>query len=143
MYNRIFPINGHFHTVLSIAASVVGKMSHYVTPFVVLNLGSEMVFVVAQRLQAQNVPLDRTNLGEKTAFNALHYARQRLPTETNPKLLILHIFNRNISEWVALRSIALNYSQLIAHTCSTDAFAELTSKRAFLEGRAMKIAPQG
>ncbi|XP_045476928.1 protein OSCP1 isoform X1 [Harmonia axyridis] len=34
-------------------------MSHYVTPFLVLNLGSEMVYVVAQRLQAQNVSGDK------------------------------------------------------------------------------------
>ncbi|XP_044758883.1 protein OSCP1 [Coccinella septempunctata] len=34
-------------------------MSHYVTPFLVLNLGSEMVYVVAQRLQAQNVSSDK------------------------------------------------------------------------------------
>ncbi|KAK9883106.1 hypothetical protein WA026_001305 [Henosepilachna vigintioctopunctata] len=37
-------------------------MSHYVTPFLVLNLGSEMVYVVAQRLQAQNISVDKTNL---------------------------------------------------------------------------------
>ena len=86
MYNRIFPINGHFHTVLSIAASVVGKMSHYVTPFVVLNLGSEMVFVVAQRLQAQNVPLDRTNLGEKTAFKCTALCTTALANRNKPQI---------------------------------------------------------
>ncbi|KAL3272496.1 hypothetical protein HHI36_013973 [Cryptolaemus montrouzieri] len=37
-------------------------MSHYVTPFLVLNLGSEMVYVVAQRLQAQNIPREKTEL---------------------------------------------------------------------------------
>ncbi|KAJ8948425.1 hypothetical protein NQ318_007948 [Aromia moschata] len=39
-------------------------MSHYVTPFLVLNLGSEMIFVVAQRLQAQNIPHERATLGD-------------------------------------------------------------------------------
>lgn len=38
-------------------------MSQYVTPFLVLNLGSEMVFVVAQRLQAQNIPAERAAFG--------------------------------------------------------------------------------
>lgn len=38
----------------------------FVTPFLVLNLGSEMVFVVAQRLQAQNVPLERSAFGMET-----------------------------------------------------------------------------
>ncbi|VEN36586.1 unnamed protein product [Callosobruchus maculatus] len=37
-------------------------MSHYVTPFLVLNLGSEMVFVIAQRLDAQNIPQERATL---------------------------------------------------------------------------------
>ncbi|KAJ8935117.1 hypothetical protein NQ314_013013 [Rhamnusium bicolor] len=37
-------------------------MSHYVTPFLVLNLGSEMIFVIAQRLQAQNIPHERATL---------------------------------------------------------------------------------
>lgn len=38
-------------------------MAHYVTPFLVLNLGSEMVFVIAQRLHAQNIPQDKSDLG--------------------------------------------------------------------------------
>lgn len=38
-------------------------MSNYVTPFLVLNVGAEMVFVVAQRLQAQSVPAEKANLG--------------------------------------------------------------------------------
>lgn len=38
-------------------------MSRYVTPFLVINLGAEMVFVVAQRLQAQGVDHERSALG--------------------------------------------------------------------------------
>lgn len=38
-------------------------MSAYVTPFLVLNLGSEMVFVIAHRLEAQNIPRERATLG--------------------------------------------------------------------------------
>ncbi|KAF7286824.1 hypothetical protein GWI33_003881 [Rhynchophorus ferrugineus] len=37
-------------------------MSMYSTPFLVLNLGSEMIFVIAQRLQAQNIAEDRSTL---------------------------------------------------------------------------------
>ncbi|KAH1016408.1 protein OSCP1 isoform X1 [Dendroctonus ponderosae] len=37
-------------------------MSLYSTPFVVLNLGSEMIFVVARRLQAQNISEERAVL---------------------------------------------------------------------------------
>lgn len=40
-------------------------MSQFVTPFLVLNLGSEMVFVVAQRLQAQNIPPDKSATGKQ------------------------------------------------------------------------------
>lgn len=39
------------------------KMSKHVTPFLVLNLGSEMLFVVSQRLQAQNITPDRATHG--------------------------------------------------------------------------------
>lgn len=39
-------------------------MSQYVTPMLVLNLGSEMIFVIAQRLQAQNIPHERATLGD-------------------------------------------------------------------------------
>ncbi|CAG9773880.1 unnamed protein product [Ceutorhynchus assimilis] len=37
-------------------------MSLYTTPFLVLNLGSEMIFVIAQRLQAQNISEERSTL---------------------------------------------------------------------------------
>ncbi|KAF9424570.1 hypothetical protein HW555_000381 [Spodoptera exigua] len=35
-------------------------MSHYATPFIAINLGCEMVFVVDQRLKAQNISLDKS-----------------------------------------------------------------------------------
>ncbi|XP_041981864.1 protein OSCP1 [Aricia agestis] len=34
-------------------------MSHFATPFIVINLGCEMVYVIDQRLQSQNVPADK------------------------------------------------------------------------------------
>ncbi|XP_066153297.1 protein OSCP1 isoform X1 [Euwallacea fornicatus] len=37
-------------------------MSLYSTPFLVINLGSEMIFVIAQRLQAQNIAEERAIL---------------------------------------------------------------------------------
>ncbi|KAI5637538.1 organic solute transport protein 1 domain-containing protein [Phthorimaea operculella] len=36
-------------------------MSHYATPFIVANLGCEMIYVVEQRLKAQNIPLDKSD----------------------------------------------------------------------------------
>lgn len=48
-------------------------MSNYVTPFLVLNVGAEMVFVVAQRLQAQSVATEKANLG---SLRDMHYFRQ-------------------------------------------------------------------
>lgn len=45
-------------------------MSHYVTPFLVFNLGAEMVYVIAQRLEAQNVANQRATLGE-FSFNTI------------------------------------------------------------------------
>lgn len=43
-------------------------MSNYVSPFLVLNLGSEMIFVIAQRLQAQEIQRDRSSLGTAPKF---------------------------------------------------------------------------
>lgn len=57
------------------------KMSNYVTPFLVLNVGTEMVFVVAQRLQAQSVATERANLG---SLDDVHYF---YPTQTHHTLV--------------------------------------------------------
>lgn len=38
-------------------------MSQHVPTFLVLNLGSEMIFVIAHRLEAQNIPHERATLG--------------------------------------------------------------------------------
>ncbi|CAH0589143.1 unnamed protein product [Chrysodeixis includens] len=35
-------------------------MSHFATPFIVVNLGCEMIFVIDQRLKAQNITLDKS-----------------------------------------------------------------------------------
>ncbi|KAJ0174739.1 hypothetical protein K1T71_009847 [Dendrolimus kikuchii] len=35
-------------------------MAHFATPFIVVNLGCEMVFVIDQRLKAQNIGLDKS-----------------------------------------------------------------------------------
>lgn len=46
-------------------------MSQYLNIFLVLNLGVEMIYVVAQRLNAQDVPLDRSAFG--TLFQYRNY----------------------------------------------------------------------
>lgn len=38
-------------------------MSAYARPFLVLNIGSEMIFVIAHRLEAQKIPQERATLG--------------------------------------------------------------------------------
>ncbi|CAH0720392.1 unnamed protein product, partial [Brenthis ino] len=35
-------------------------MSHFATPFIVVNLGCEMIYVIDQRLKTQNIPLDKS-----------------------------------------------------------------------------------
>ncbi|KAJ8714955.1 hypothetical protein PYW08_004936 [Mythimna loreyi] len=35
-------------------------MSHFATPFLAVNLGCEMIFVIDQRLKAQNISLDKS-----------------------------------------------------------------------------------
>ncbi|XP_026495783.2 protein OSCP1 [Vanessa tameamea] len=35
-------------------------MSHFATPFIVINLGCEMIYVIDQRLKTQKVPLDKS-----------------------------------------------------------------------------------
>ncbi|XP_038222526.1 protein OSCP1 [Zerene cesonia] len=37
-------------------------MSHFATPFIVINLGCEMVYVVEQRLKMQNIPVDKSEI---------------------------------------------------------------------------------
>ncbi|CAG4951630.1 unnamed protein product [Colias eurytheme] len=37
-------------------------MSHFATPFIVINLGCEMVYVVEQRLKMQNIPEDKSEI---------------------------------------------------------------------------------
>lgn len=44
------------------------QQQQYATPFLILNLGSEMVFVIAQRLNAQNIPTDKSDFGMNTIF---------------------------------------------------------------------------
>ncbi|KAJ3645432.1 hypothetical protein Zmor_023090 [Zophobas morio] len=79
-------------------------MSHYVTPFVVLNLGSEMVFVVAQRLQAQNVPLDRTNLVLDEIISVL-ISKQLMTELMKPQATYSHEAVRDIIEDVTQSSM--------------------------------------
>lgn len=47
-------------------------MAKYVTPFLVFNLGSEMVYVIAQRLDAQNVAKQRAGLGSFVGWLCTH-----------------------------------------------------------------------
>lgn len=38
-------------------------MAQYAMPLVMINMGGEMVYILAQRLTAQNVPLDKSKRG--------------------------------------------------------------------------------
>ena len=44
-------------------AVVAGAMSSYCMPMVIINMGGEMVYILEQRLHAQNVPLDKSKRG--------------------------------------------------------------------------------
>lgn len=39
-------------------------MSHFATSFIAINLGCEMVFVIDQRLRAQNISMDKSERGK-------------------------------------------------------------------------------
>ena len=36
----------------------------YCMPMLIINMGGEMVYILAQRLQAQNVPIDKSKRGK-------------------------------------------------------------------------------
>lgn len=38
-------------------------MSHFATPFIVVNLGCEMLYVIEQRLKAQEIAKDKSERG--------------------------------------------------------------------------------
>ena len=42
-------------------------MSQYAMPMLMINMGGEMVYILAQRLQAQNIPADKSTRGERRA----------------------------------------------------------------------------
>lgn len=39
-------------------------MSHFSTPFIVINLGCEMIYVIEQRLKMQNISMDKSEKGK-------------------------------------------------------------------------------
>lgn len=39
-------------------------MSHFATPFIVVNLGCEMLYVIEQRLKAQEISPDKSEKGK-------------------------------------------------------------------------------
>lgn len=66
-------------------------MSNYVTPFLVLNVGAEMVFVVAQRLQAQSVAAEKADLGSLGRCDALF-----LSTRTRSLYTLVELRRRHV-----------------------------------------------
>ncbi|KAI8439288.1 hypothetical protein MSG28_013121 [Choristoneura fumiferana] len=46
-------------------------MSHFATPCIVVNLGCEMIYVIEQRLKAQNIPAEKSERGQMGNFISL------------------------------------------------------------------------
>ncbi|XP_017770456.1 PREDICTED: protein OSCP1 [Nicrophorus vespilloides] len=78
-------------------------MSRYVTPFLVVNLGAEMVFVVAQRLQAQNIPHDRSAFVLDEIISVL-VSQQLMSEITKPQAAYSHESVKNLIEDVTQSS---------------------------------------
>lgn len=75
-------------------------MSLYSTPFLVLNIGSEMIFVISQRLQAQNISEDRSTLVLEDLIAGL--TSNRLITDImRPQTAYSHEAVREIIETIA------------------------------------------
>lgn len=66
----------------SLALLTSGTMSVRTLPLLFLNLGGEMLYILDQRLRAQNIPGDKARRGER------HPARAASPTPCSP---ILHL----------------------------------------------------
>ncbi|CAH0564154.1 unnamed protein product [Brassicogethes aeneus] len=79
-------------------------MSRYVTPFLVLNLGSEMIFVVAQRLQAQNITQERAALVLEEIISAL-VSKQLITELIKPQSAYNHENIRDIIEDITQSSV--------------------------------------
>lgn len=47
-------------------------MAQYTLPLLFLNLGGEMLYVLDQRLRAQNVPLDKARKGKYWSLLLIH-----------------------------------------------------------------------
>ena len=45
------------------AAATAGQMSAFCMPMLIINMGGEMVYILEQRLHAQNVPMDKSKRG--------------------------------------------------------------------------------
>ena len=47
-----------------------GEMSSFCMPMIIVNMGGEMVYILEQRLHAQNVPLDKSKRGAQLPYRA-------------------------------------------------------------------------
>ena len=45
------------------APATAGEMSAFCMPMLIINMGGEMVYILEQRLHAQNVPMDKSKRG--------------------------------------------------------------------------------
>ncbi|XP_060521534.1 protein OSCP1 [Cylas formicarius] len=90
-------------------------MSSYVAPFLVLNLGSEMIYVIAQRLQAQNVAEERSTLVLEDLVSGLT-SKSLIAALTRPQATYSHESVReiieNITQSSAMRLDAISMSKL-------------------------------
>ena len=50
-------------------------MSDYCMPILIINMGGEMVYILEQRLHAQNVPVDKSKRGRRTPIFPARRAR--------------------------------------------------------------------
>jgi len=92
-------------------------MSTYSTPFLVLNLGSEMIFVIAQRLQAQNIAEERAILGDifklVSTFSVFFFLNnKRIHTHSQCTVVFCLVGNNQIRESNQLFDIVMLRSML-------------------------------
>ena len=55
-------------------------MAQFCMPMVIINMGGEMVYILAQRLMAQNVPADKSKRGRRLPCQAASVAEPLHPS---------------------------------------------------------------
>ena len=109
-------------TVLARAAAVQAQrrptMSDYCMPILIINMGGEMVYILEQRLHAQNVPVDKSKRGRRrpipgsamrARLTVVHAARAVLQdvirTMYNPKFLTELFRSQDVYSLASTRQI--------------------------------------